>query len=225
MNILIVAATELEIYPLIKKTKAIQKQANVFFAESGNLSIYFLLSGVGMQATSYHLTKTLTLAPFSLVLHIGIAGAYSKKFTLGDCVRVDENIFADLGLLKSEKFYSLLDLKLISENELPYYKGKLLNHTLINNGSLEAMEGVKSNTVNCLSNCPTEIERRRLLADIETMEGGAVAYICNVEKIPFVEIRSISNYVGDTDKSHWNIPLAIENYCKIVEQSLEELQR
>jgi futalosine hydrolase len=48
-------------------------------------------------------------------------------------------------------------------------------------------------------------------ADIETMEGAAFFYSCLQLKIPFLQIRAISNFVEPRDKSKWNIPLALEN--------------
>jgi len=43
------------------------------------------------------------------------------------------------------------------------------------------------------------------------MEGAAFHYACLKEKVPYAEIRSISNYVEKRDRSKWNIPLAIKN--------------
>jgi len=43
------------------------------------------------------------------------------------------------------------------------------------------------------------------------MEGAAVFYVCLFEKIPFLEIRAISNYVEVRDTTKWDIPTAIEN--------------
>jgi futalosine hydrolase len=41
------------------------------------------------------------------------------------------------------------------------------------------------------------------------MEGAAVHYVCVREKIPFVQIRSISNYIGDRNKKNWKIKEAV----------------
>ncbi|MFZ1371603.1 MAG: futalosine hydrolase, partial [Ferruginibacter sp.] len=46
---------------------------------------------------------------------------------------------------------------------------------------------------------------------IETMEGAALHYVCLQENIPFLQIRSISNYVGERDKIKWKLKEAIEN--------------
>jgi futalosine hydrolase len=55
------------------------------------------------------------------------------------------------------------------------------------------------------------------------MEGAAIFYVCLMENIPFAEIRSISNYAGEMDKSKWNIPLAIKILCETVEKVMEEI--
>lgn len=44
---------------------------------------------------------------------------------------------------------------------------------------------------------------------IESMEGAALHYVCLMEKIPFLQIRSISNHIGERDKRKWNMKEAI----------------
>ncbi|MBR1538541.1 MAG: hypothetical protein IJ636_03445 [Bacteroidales bacterium] len=46
-------------------------------------------------------------------------------------------------------------------------------------------------------------------ADIESMEGAAVFEVCLRRGIPFAEIRSISNAVGERDHANWDIPAAL----------------
>ena len=46
-------------------------------------------------------------------------------------------------------------------------------------------------------------------ADVESMEGAAFFEVCLEAGIPFAEIRSVSNTVGEADRSRWDIPLAL----------------
>jgi futalosine hydrolase len=46
---------------------------------------------------------------------------------------------------------------------------------------------------------------------IESMEGAAFHYVCLNEGIPFIQLRSISNRIGERDKSQWQLHKAIEN--------------
>ena len=58
---------------------------------------------------------------------------------------------------------------------------------------------------------------------VESMEGAAFHFVCLQENIPFLQLRAVSNYVGERDKSKWKIDLAIKNLnlelAKIIEQS------
>ena len=56
------------------------------------------------------------------------------------------------------------------------------------------------------------------------MEGAAFHYVCLQQKINFLQIRGISNMVGERDKTKWKIKKAIENLnnelLKIIKHSL-----
>ena len=72
MKVLIVAATEFEIKPLIEAQKTVE----------------ILKTGIGSSATIYHLTKKLLTSHYDLVIQAGIAGMFAGKFTLGAVVAV-----------------------------------------------------------------------------------------------------------------------------------------
>jgi len=52
---------------------------------------------------------------------------------------------------------------------------------------------------------------KRLNPDIETMEGAACMIACKNMGVPCIQIRSISNYIEERNKSNWKIDFAIEN--------------
>jgi futalosine hydrolase len=43
------------------------------------------------------------------------------------------------------------------------------------------------------------------------MEGAALHYVALCEKIPFLQLRAVSNYVGERDKNKWALREAIAN--------------
>jgi futalosine hydrolase len=51
------------------------------------------------------------------------------------------------------------------------------------------------------------------------MEGAGLHYTCRMLQIPFLQLRGISNLVGERNKENWKISLAIEQ----VNQSLIRL--
>ena len=60
-----------------------------------------------------------------------------------------------------------------------------------------------------------ELEKR-FKAICENIEGAAIAQVCAIYKIPMLEIRGISNIVGERDKRKWNLGLASENSQKLL---------
>jgi futalosine hydrolase len=95
---------------------------------------------------------------------------------------------------------------LAEKNMAPFEQGALVNHhdTLFDALSMPVVSAVSVNEIS------TSTEKIKLLsekykADIESMEGAAVHYVCTLQQIPFVQIRGISNLVGERDKSKWKI--------------------
>ena len=43
----------------------------------------------------------------------------------------------------------------------------------------------------------------------ESMEGAAAAHVCGLYGVPFLEVRGISNLVGDRDRAHWQVRRAV----------------
>jgi len=52
--------------------------------------------------------------------------------------------------------------------------------------------------------------RRLFNVDLENMEGFSLAWVCIKEDIPFLQIRVISNLVGDIERNTWNLKGALE---------------
>jgi futalosine hydrolase len=98
---------------------------------------------------------------------------------------------------------------LVNSNEFPFEKGWLENTSFSNLNS--PLRKVKAITVNTITDDAEYNDRfqKKYHADIETMEGAALHYVCLQEKIPFLQIRGISNYVGERDKMNWKITEAI----------------
>ncbi|HEY0610467.1 MAG TPA: hypothetical protein VGD35_12440, partial [Chitinophaga sp.] len=72
---------------------------------------------------------------------------------------------------------------------------------------------------------PASIERleQKYAPDIESMEGAAFHFACLQEAVPFLQLRSISNYVEARDKSKWNIPLAVKQLNETLIALVEQL--
>src|SRR5690606_19188195 len=93
---LIVAATQAEIMPSIP------------FLEEHRIP--YIITGVGMLATAYMLTKALREAPSSCVLNVGIAGSFSRNIGVGSVVEVAQDTLSELGAESASGFLPIDEL-------------------------------------------------------------------------------------------------------------------
>jgi futalosine hydrolase len=214
MKILVTAATDFELQSVQKKLENIKHH-----------KLQFCAMGIGCTATTFSLTRKISSNNFDLILNVGIAGSYNKNLSLGDVVVVKTEVFGNLGITYPDRLSTLFDEGLIDKNEHPFSNGELFCQHL-DKFNTQKLKHVRGLTVETASGEQNQIERLKKMfnADIETMEGAAFFYVCNRTKSPFLEIRTISNYVEPRDKSKWNIPLALNNLAKETFDFLNNLQ-
>ncbi len=212
-EILIVFSTELEAESLLNKLNA--KNIRVYEGNKfklKNLNTEIFISGIGIPATSYSLTKKILLKNYDLIINAGICGTYNDDLCIGECVSVISDEFADIGICYPDAgFKTLFEEGLLKPNTYPFSNGELYN-PLKSNIDTE-LPKVTAITVNTVSGNTEQIafRKEKFNPDIETMEGAACAFVCLKEKIKFLQIRAVSNIVEERNKENWNIPLALDN--------------
>ncbi|MCP9750227.1 futalosine hydrolase [Ferruginibacter sp. HRS2-29] len=208
MQILVIAATEMEITP---------------FIEAG-LPVDILTTGVGVPATIYNLLKKIQEKQYDLVIQAGIAGVFSPvAYELASVVMVRKDTFADLGIEEKKSFKTLFDLGFALPDEFPYKNGWLNNDfEFFEKLPLQKVTGI---TVNKVSDEAFQAETflYKFSPDIESMEGAALHFVCLQENIPFLQLRSISNVVGERDKAKWKIRDAVVNLNAVLSTMVNSL--
>lgn len=211
MRILITAAEEEELITARQAYNSLSK------SEQSGLEITYMLTGIGSTSTSYRLTKILntTSEGFDIAINIGIAGSFSSDFPIGSVARIDKEHFGDLGFETFSGFQTLFDYKILGADTFPYKGGALCAAELSPDveKAMSIYPKATAVTVQTVSGLPEKTQqlKRDFLPQIESMEGAAFFYVCIQEKIPFMEIRSVSNEVGERDRKKWDIPLALES--------------
>ena len=204
MKILIVSATEMEVAIAREQLK-----------DSPNIS--FHITGVGILAAAVSLTKlALTYKP-ELIIQVGIAGCFDASIDLGKVVLVKEEILGDTGVEENGEWKDLFKTKFIVPDEAPFTNCRLVNKLLsAYNHSL--LSEVTAITVNEITTRRERIAQLKSLYNptIESMEGAALHYVCNDLNIPYLQIRGLSNYIAERDKSKWKIKEAVENVNKVL---------
>ena len=202
-NILVAAATAKEINPFL---------ASMRQSHSGNNNIDILISGIGLTASTYHFTRQLELKKYDLVIQAGVAGSFNLKTPLGTVVAVRQDTIADQSVIELQKLKTLFDLKLVPNDQRPYKNGWLINPNkeLLKKTNLKIVKGI---SVNQISTSKQMIKFYRDTFDpvTESMEGAALHYACLMKKVPFIQIRSISNYIGERNKKKWDMNESIIN--------------
>lgn len=209
MKILLCAATEMEIAPTIQ-----------FLASYERHSVEVLITGVGLMTSTYALTKAAAVHHPDLMIQAGIAGTLETEQQLAEVVVVRAETIGDLGVQEESRFQSLFDLKLLSPDMHPWKDGRLANEEKrLKSLGLKVVDGVTVNEIST-SNEVISYYRQQLKAQIETMEGAALHYVGLAEKIPFLQIRSLSNFIGERDKTKWEMKKAIMNLNRELQRLL-----
>ncbi len=194
-------------------------------ADAALLKVEFAVTGIGVAATCYNLTKILDSAllsggePYDLVVNIGIAGSYSKEFPIGSVAYITVEQFGDMGIETRGGFQTLFDYAMLDANTLPFVDGLLkVRDPYPVTGPLEGVKDATGITFQTLTGIREQNLRRLevFAPHIESMEGAAFFYVCLMENAPFIELRAVSNEVGQRDKSRWDIRSAfsaLESTC------------
>ncbi|MEQ8703709.1 MAG: futalosine hydrolase [Phaeodactylibacter sp.] len=211
MNILIVAATPFEIAALRAhlKSKFVQTAEHQF--QKGDITVALLITGVGLPLTGYALGRVLALEEWNLVINAGIAGTLTSRFSPGSVVQVVTERFADLGVEEADgSFTSVHAMGLIEKGQPPFEEdGRMRNQHAQGFDFLPQAQGISVNRVHGSAASIEQLRARYPDAEVESMEGAAFFYACLMEKIPFLEIRAVSNFVEPRNRDNWEVEKAL----------------
>ena len=206
---------------------------------TGTLSghdILMLNTGIGKVNAAHSATCLIENYPVKGIINIGVGGAYPEGGLKIGCIAIaSKEIYGDEGVITSKGWESLkkIGIPLVSHGKKKYFNEFLLEKKLLKKGkdrippnptlkkggrgdfqiksgpfiTVSATTGTRKRAI--------ELEKR-FNAICENMEGAAIAQICTIYKIPMLEIRGISNIVGERDKRKWNLDVASENCQELV---------
>lgn len=203
MHILLTAATAFEIQPVID---FLQQHGNVVQGHTTAV----LITGVGMMHTTYQLTSHLQQKRPALMLQAGIGGSFSPSLTPGKVVLVEREITGDLGVEEDQVFKDMVDMGFLGADQPPYTNKWLINPDT-HRWKATGLPFVSATTINEITTKAERIAQlqQKYAVAVESMEGAAFHYVALQEQIPFLQVRAISNYVGERDKTKWKIKEAI----------------
>lgn len=225
MRILVVAATLLEIAPMVRRrTPDGQSTDSVAPGTMFKLpDADVLITGVGGIQCAAHVARILAVERYDLIVQAGIAGSFSAELPKLSLVKVVSEECADLGAEDKGGFLHLSEMGLLDPEQFPLRSGRLYAPDL----KIEALARVtpaRSVTVNRALSEERSINwiRQRFNPDVVNMEGAGFFYAALFAGVEFVSLRTISDMVGPRNKEAWDIPGAVRTLDAALESVLVE---
>ena len=198
----------------------------LYTSTSNRLKVMFHQGGIGLLASTVSIMKLVYEEKPDLIMQVGIAGCFDTNIELGNVVVVKDEVLGNTGVEEDGKWKDIFDLKLEKPGYPPFEKKRLPNNHLEKYNLLKLPE-VTSLTVNEVSTKEDRIQQliKKYNPVLESMEGAALHYVCREMNLPFIQMRAISNYIGERDKTKWMIKEAIDNLNQHVLKYVDKLYK
>jgi len=234
VDFLILGATSLEL-SLIRSALSSSgtDEPGPWSIQTGNVqhrSVTLVETGIGMVNTAAGLTFILTRHRPSLILMLGCAGAYTGSgLDLCDLAVASEEIYAEMGIRTRRKWNDWRCTGLpVLEKDGHFFYSRFPLDPAWRDRALRVAQQTPAPGVHVLSGPFVTVSqvsadawaaRRMALrfqgAVAENMEGAAAAHVALRFGIPFLEIRGISNLVGNRNRKTWKLREAAEQSEKV----------
>ena len=191
----------------------------------GRHSIDIVYTGLGMLPSAVRLTQYVLQHKPGLIIQAGIAGSLDTSIRLGDVVAVKRECLGDTGVQEGGVWKDIFDMGFQQADEPPFSDRHITNEWLATYNILQLPE-VTGVTINQITTSADSIQmlETKYGAQVESMEGASLHYVCKLFNIPFIQIRAISNYIGERDKGKWKIKEAIQSLNETVSRMLNLIE-
>lgn len=227
MRILVVAATAMELAPIVERLGRAEGPAQRAWRtgdpigrgprmaryECAGHRLDLLVTGVGMVATAAWCSRALAEAPYDLGVNVGVCGSFDPGLELGSVVHVVSDRLAELGAEDGDGFLSIDEIGLLPEpgarpgDAGGFWRAELVNPAPPSSAALSRLPPVKGITVNTVHGDARSIAAvvRRFRPQVESMEGAAFMYSCMIRELPFAQVRAVSNAVEPRNREAWKM--------------------
>jgi futalosine hydrolase len=164
-----------------------------------------VVGGVGPAAAAAGAAAALARERFDLVVCAGIGGGFAP-LPLGAIAVASECVFADLGAETPDGFAaaSALGFGIERYEVAPRLAVELADCTGGHLGTVLTVATVTGTAASAAA-----LGQRFPDAVAEGMEGAGVAAAASLYRVPFAEVRAISNPVGPRDRASWRVAEAL----------------
>ena len=193
MNTLIIGAMKIEVEALCAEFSAIEKEKGVFVSENGDDTVIICQCGIGKVNAAALTQRIIDKYSPDRIINTGTAGGLQEGLNIGDVIIAAKAAYHD---------FKPVSIVVDMFGDKYIYSDKSLVET-----ASEACEkyGIPHRigtvvTGDCFVS--TKEQRDDIFAEYPDaicteMEGAAIAHVCNINQIPFVIIRAISDFAAD----------------------------
>lgn len=183
--------------------------------------VVVLAGGMGKTNAAQALTALLEHHPVRGVVGFGVGGAYpGAGLEIGEVALASACVYADEGVEMPDGWRGVeqIGIPLLERGEDRHFNHFPLDPQRVGEARAALREaGVRAEVGPFLtvSTCSGTTQRGRTLGErfgavCEGMEGAALAHVSALYRVPFLELRGISNEVEDRDLSRWRLREAAE---------------
>jgi futalosine hydrolase len=187
---------------------------------SERTGVTILEAGVGPVEAAIATANALGRHHYAAVVNAGIAGAFRGSARIGDAVLVADETLADFGLEGGASLALPGDAGLIERADAD--AGLLANCAALEAAGLRLARGLTVAQVTATDATAARL-RARYGCDVESMEGFSVLRAAAVANVPAIEVRGISNYVGDRASSEWDFANGARATARALETVLDRI--
>lgn len=205
----------------------------------GRMFVY-AFSGPGKVNASHAATVLISRHAPALIVNLGVGGAYpSSGLAIGDVAVATKEVYPDEGVLGRGglETFETIGMPLVRLGRRTWFNEFSTGNPWTNMAIKRNLPVIRerfpefrihSGPFATVSACTGTTRRAREIESrfgviCENMEGCAIAQICTIYQVPFIEIRGISNLVADRDRESWNIAAGAENCQSVALELLREL--
>jgi len=214
MKIAIFAAT-------VPELASLQKKMPQGMASKANHLIQYCITGIGMLQSTFNIQQHIYRHRPDFLLQIGIAGCFSQEVPLGTVIAVHREYLGSLGVNEGH-WLDIFDLGLQDGSQPPFLKKALINSQIeewdwLHKAGIITGDAITVDEITTNESRIEDLKRAYGTAEspghfpmLESMEGASLHFTGLQYELPYLQIRGVSNYIGQRDKSKWQIPAALQ---------------
>jgi len=154
--------------------------------------------GVGPVEAAAGAARKLAGRRYDAVINAGIGGAFRGRARIGEATLITDETLAELGLEGGGALRLPGGAQLVA-----HARG---DESLLARATDTRLRSGRGLTVTQITTTERTAQRlrERYAADVESMEGFSVLRAATLARIPALEVRGISNYVGERSLAEWD---------------------